>query len=214
MCVCVFLSPPSPQPSPSPTVSWGLRSLFSWKSGWIQFSLPSHMTSSSYSFTLPLLCPSLRPPLLLLYLFFTPRLFLLTVLICSLFFRPTLHDFPPLLFLLSFTSCSPLYLMHFCTNLRISPRGGKKNKTVKTNYNLFAWCKCTDVLLCTAGLQPVLQHSGGRLKGKGKKIGKGSSCMFWRSRALKVMHSEIVTNLGESKKYESITQRFLKGNLG
>lgn len=139
VCVCaqtslvfIFLSPPSPWPSPSPTVSWGLRSLFSWKSGWIQFSLPSHMTSSSYSFTLPLLCPSLRPPLLLLYLSFTPRLFLLTVLICSLsFFFPTLHGFPPLVpvvFHILFPFVSDA-LLHQLQNF--SKGGGKKTKQLK-----------------------------------------------------------------------------------
>lgn len=138
---------------------------------------------------------------------FVPFLYSSTFLtICSLsfFVQPCTTPHLPLPVPVVFHILFPFVFNALLHQLENFSEGGKK---VKTNYNQFAWRKCTDVLLCTAGLQ----HSGGCLRGKGKKIGKGSSC---RSRALKVMQSEIVTNLGESKKYESITQRSLRGNLG
>lgn len=85
------LTPPHPaQSCPSWTVAAVWTRLFLWKSGWIQFTLPWEITSSSYS--LPLL-PVPPPPLTVSYRISLPSFcsycsYLLTVLLFSCILHP------------------------------------------------------------------------------------------------------------------------------
>lgn len=86
--IFVFSRPPSVPPLPS--CQRCLVEVFLWKSGWIQFTPPQDMTSSSYSLPrlhLPLLPVSLY---LIELLLFTPLLcfFLLAVLLITPLFHP------------------------------------------------------------------------------------------------------------------------------
>lgn len=99
MCVCVGAhfsysfpshSPHPAQSCPSWTVAAVWTRLFLWKSGWIQFTLPWEITSSSYS--LPLL-PVPPPPLTVSYRISLPTFcsycsYLLTVLLFSCILHP------------------------------------------------------------------------------------------------------------------------------
>lgn len=117
----------------------------------------------------PVLAASRHDLLILLLQSSTPPLFAHSVY--DSFFSPTppsplyphsQHDFP-LLFLVVFHT-----LFHFVANVLLdhlknfsegrAPAGGEEDKLIKQTTTAL---KCTDMLLCTAGLQPVLQHSGG-----------------------------------------------------
>lgn len=136
-------------------------------------------------------CLQTQPPHLTLVLFYpSVRLLLLlfkhVLFTTSLGFSPppppyaftiTLHDFP-LLFPLSSTSRFTFVMNALLYHLKNFLGGralevGEEDKLIKQTTTVL---KCTDVLLCTAGLQPVEAWTC-CLRCRGKKIGKGTSCM-------------------------------------
>lgn len=142
---CFGTSPPFPHAGPSPSVSCGSRRLFSWKSGWIQFSLPPDTTSSSYSHSHQLFGQT-TPPLLahtVYYSFFHYSL------------APTPpHPTPQPSMISPSCSPSPPHPVPLCCKCTFVPsqeflweKSSGRGKLIKQTTTALKW---TDRLLCTA----------------------------------------------------------------